>query len=249
MDALETPGVFMKARNLRSTSFLVVNTWLASGVMCPSDVRGATFDVPQWLLSVGANESAFFFTVMNPFSDSHAIALSSPPASASGEYDFMWDGSAGVFQADTMQTAGGNPSLSASSSGNIRIQPLSSNLTIQIDGSYEYTLAGGDRTALMNFGISDVSAQQLVWVHQDVAQPIFGDPASGIVEVHHTLNLPSLPMGSVYSLLYTFRIQSFSGSPSAISTGAGSATFTVSPEPSSLWLLASVLVLHGRRHR
>jgi hypothetical protein len=167
-------------------------------------------------------------------------------------YFMAWDGHVGAFHADTTQTAGGNPNLSVSSSANIRIQPLTDDLTVEIDAVYDYSLAGGDRTAEMLVGVTNITANEVVWSQFDLAQTIAGDPPSGIFEAHHALTLPPSPPGTIFSLRYSFILRSFSGSPSAISTGTGSATFTITPEPSSaigLLTLALLASQRCRRHR
>jgi hypothetical protein len=221
-------------------------------------LQASAFSVPQWSLGVsvspnaGDGQSASFFTVANPFQNEHSVSIASPPASAFASYDFAWNESTGIFHAETNQTAPGDPNLFATSTANIRIQPLTDDLTVQIDAVYDYSLAGGDRTAEMLVGVTNITANEVVWSQFDLAQTIAGDPPSGIFEAHHTLSLPPSPPGTIFSLRYSFILRSFSGSPSAISTGTGSATFTITPEPSSaigLLTLALLASQRCRRHR
>jgi hypothetical protein len=217
----------------------------------PVRARADNFDVTQWVVSAGASVSggpSDFTTVTNPFQDSHSISLTAPPATASAAYSFAWNDAFGTFHADTAQTAGGNPNLLVHSGGDIRIQP-NTDLEIQINAVYDYQLAAGDRVAQLLVGIVNMTAGGVVWSELELAQPITGDPASGMFEVHHTLSLPASPVAT-YSLKYDFMLRSFSGSPSAISTGSGSATFTITPEPASgIGLLAFALLASRHRHR
>lgn len=226
-----------------------------SSLVAVPPVRADSFTVEQWDLGVSvyhewpdvAGEG--FLTVTNPFSAGHQVSLpSSPQTSAAAEYDISWLTNYGTFDiAGDLQLEGvaGGSEVDASSSGFIYIT-THSDLTVTVDAAYTFDLPVGMLSTKIEFFIQDVDSHE-VFIDEYQSENTFGgQPQAGTFTMTGEAILPA---DRAYIIRYRMRVIDY-GPSGALTTGSGFVNFTITPEPSTLALLAGfIFIVPRHRHR
>lgn len=213
-------------------------------------VQADSISVTSWWLDVlvdgGGHDDGFFYTVQNPFHDSHSASLGQSAAQAS--YDFDWWDNNGTFHIQTNHQAhdtGGVYHLSVLSSGWIKFT-ATEDLAFSIDGAYSYYLPAYAMEAGFGFTIRDAQTGQYYFGYGDSDNSVFGAPVSGTFAAQGS---GILPAGRQYRFSYVMDLDTHYGASNTFATGSGYVNFQLSPEPASLALLATaLLVMPRRRH-
>jgi hypothetical protein len=235
----------------RKNLFLIAA--LVVGAAGPS-VR-ADFIIPQWRLGVsvydsssGEDDTSIFATVQNPFQDSHSATAGISTAETT--YDFAWSADFGSFLIDAAHEAEDvDPGfLLVRSSGFIWVAP-SIDLSLEISAAYSYYLPPHMMMAELKVVVFDEDTSERLFYSLQRDNSFDGYPVSGTFTVDGNATLPA---GHTTFLYYRMSIVSFSSQPPGLlATGTGSVSFTLQPvpEPSTLALLAPlVLIVPRRRH-
>ncbi len=183
--------------------------------------------------------------VVNPFSDSHTLALGN--SFANSFYQFGWDDSGlAEFLITANHAAAGTvgPLIQSLSSGNIWLTPSVESI-LTLDAVYDYALGNGDRQ--LNYAVGAGGGTGGIGVSHQII-PVIGHPSSGQLTFHDELLLQP---GVEYTLAYYMIHRSVSGSPDSLSSGSGSVQFSIIPipEPATGALLAPAMLLAFRRRR
>jgi hypothetical protein len=221
-------------------------------------VRGEAFTITEWALgttvydsSIGGPEgldSDYNNVVENPFQ--HTQFASVGISTAETTYDFAWSADFGGFLIDAAHEAEDidTGTLYSRSSGYIWVAP-SIDLSLEIAAAYSYYLPPGMMLARLEIFASDVDTSENLFYAREQDNSFDGYPVSGTFTIDGNATLPA---GHTIVLHYEMIIQSFSGQTGLLGTGTGSVSFTLQPvpEPSTLALLATfILIVPRRRHR
>ncbi len=210
---------------------------------CAPAALSSAFTVEAWVLetgvadlSSGQDDSRVSATVINPFYDSHFASVGA--STAESWFDFGWSGEAGLgtFLVDVAHQARdvGGSGLVSNSVGRISIE-TTQDITIDILGFYNYnTPATYFDTEIRLAVLSDDPFETFIMVAQH-GGPFGGHPSSGTLNVAGTAVLPA---GDRYDVFYAMEIRSFGGGTNILGTGSGNITLNITPEPSTLSLLA-----------
>jgi len=211
----------------------------------------ADFTVTSWRLLAGLSDNqspgatSLNTSVVNPFFGSLNAAHSNSIAQAA--YQYNWDLLTGYFNNTAHVEAQGGPFFLAGVDNLVRVT-TTTDVLLSIDAEWDFHLGGGDRSSYFFVQVGK-SGSPLLMNYNYGSSPIFGGPASATWTVHDSVVLPA---GSEYFFRCIFRFDSFTGSPTVLSTGTGFANFTLTtvPEPAALGPLAfAALLLRKRRSR
>ncbi len=227
----------------------------AAVLLTIAPANGDSFTIDDWTLatgvhdsSTGEHESHGFYTVQNPFQDSHAASVGNSTAEAA--YDFAWSAGAGTFLVEAAHRAEFVDSaiLTSSSSGRIRVFPTV-DLTLGLTGAYSYGLPPDMMMARFQMAVVDDDTSETLFFDLQQDDSFNGYPAAGTFTIDGEITLPA---GHSYSLRYTMRIDSWTGPPAVFGSGTGFVNFQLIPEPATATLLllpAAVLVCRRRKPR
>ncbi|MCB9854608.1 MAG: hypothetical protein H6818_02890 [Phycisphaerales bacterium] len=187
---------------------------------------------------------------ISPFMESHTIELLGSIASAS--YDFEWNALSGDFDiASNLQVAaipGANRRVTSAG-----LFYINSPVPLLISGTseFDYNLPRDSMFTIVDLGISTEDGIGVIVVDYDLYSTTTGGPHAGTVTAGSSDIL--FPANETFVMQYSFLIDADSGvSGSALASGIGNAHFEVTaiPEPTTVWLLASpVLMFAAHRTR
>ncbi len=189
-------------------------------------------------------------TVQNPFHKLDHAELTLPggaTSTADTEYHAAWD-AAGFFHflAEGQHAAAGHNGLFSRSTGVVFFTPRVDSI-LSLNLLYNYALGNGDREAFVSLTVAQEASIALL-LYTERRLTLLGQNTGQIAyepdEIPLFANVP-------YAVQYRLEIESFSGSPSVLSTGNGSVQFTVTPipEPATLSLILPALLLIRRTRR
>ncbi len=187
-----------------------------------------------------------FSTVVNPFVNQHAVTLPSNPAtSAAAQYDFAWAEQFGRFLVQAQNaTRDGSASLTQSvASGSILVQ-AHEDLTFSCHSVYSYSCPATYLDVSTTVIVSSETTQQTLYLDGRAGGPFIGGPPAGTLTFSGGVLLPA---GDTYRLRYSAEIVSFGGNSGVVGTGSGFIDLQLTPEPTSLALLALSLFVVRRR--
>lgn len=217
-------------------------------LMAPSRAA-ADFVVPDWRLNVSVRDfqtnqgSVYFNQIPQPGFD-QTIVNSYSNSVAQVAYAYNYSAVDGQFDTDVHLEAQGGPDFRSGTDNLVRFIP-STDVFLTIDAQWQYQLAGGNRETRM--AITAGRWNEAATLNFDnTAALVFGAPPTGAWNYQNSILLPA---GHEYFFRSIFRLQNWSGSPTALSVGNGYARFTLTtvPEPSGLLLLAVGGVLVAAR--
>jgi len=223
--------VFVLIAPSRAAADFVVTSWaLGSSVRDFSTLLGnQSFN--------GVPQPAFNQSLNSAYSNSVAQVA----------YAYNYSAVAGQFDADVHLEAQGGPDFRSGTDNQVRFIP-STDVLLTVEAQWQFQLAGGDRVSDFFITAGKWGFAASFMNHLFSSSTIFGGPSSATWTVHDSVLLPA---GHEYFFRSIFRLQNWSGSPTALSVGNGYARFTLTtvPEPSGLLLVAVGGVLVAGRRR
>ena len=213
----------------------------------------ADFAVSAWTLTSsvrdlnagpGHSDIAVNTTVQSPYNGNLNAAYENSVAQAG--YQFSWSSVTGQFNNTAHIEAQGGPDFLAGVDNLVRITP-STDVLLTVDAQWDFDLGGGDRSSFFFVQVGQTGSPLLMnWNYG--SSPIFGGPSSAVWTIHDSVILPA---GGNYFFRCIFSFDSFSGSPTVLSTGTGFANFTLTsvPEPAAIGPLSIAAVALLRRPR
>ena len=243
---IRTTGLAMtRRREITKTLALASACWLGLSTAALAD-----FTVNSWRLVAGiideqsGGPTEQNTSVANPFSGSLNASHSNSLAQAA--YQFNWDLATGQFNNTAHVEAQGGPSFLAGVDNLVRITPTT-DVLLSVDAEWDFHLGGGDRSSFLFVQVGQNGSPLLMnWNYG--SSPIFGGPSSAVWTIHDSVILPA---GGSYFFRSIFRFDSFSGSPTVLSTGTGFANFSLTtvPSPATLAPMALATLLIRKRRR
>jgi len=229
---------------MRIASFLILCITMAS----LRTAAGSAYSVEEWDLGVVISGNvdnfagAVFLDVMDPFVDSHAVALSN--SSASAAYSFWLEQGSFLIEADLAADAEDNSSLLSAASGDIVITP-SMDLVIQYASVYDVTLPAHSMTSQLNLNVIDVPANEFILQETRIADTVFG-----VGPRHFELSGEFvMPAGRTWVMKYSFDILAYASSSGNLGFGSGFVEYRIIPESSTLLLAVPLALLFARRRK
>lgn len=164
--------------------------------------------------------------------------------------DATWN-TAGFFEflLDAEQSAEGNEGNTlgfARSTGSVVFIPKTDSM-LTIDIEYNYDLGNGDRAAeaRLNIGGGPAPGSQLFFTTR-YARPLAGSPSEGTLTIHASVPLLA---HEIYGFSYGLELESFSGTPTNLSTADGFLKAHVVPIPEPATMAMLLLVTPALRRR
>jgi hypothetical protein len=231
--------------------------FLASSAICaatillwaPNPTHADSFTIEQWGFTVSVDNgwpdlaAATFHSVQNPFINQHAVTLPSNPATmAAAQYDVSWLVNYGSFNISAQLAAQDGNFVDSLASGTIYLH-TETDLSLHLNAAFAYNLPGSGQLARIYFRAVDRDTEETFLNDLDAYDTDISPPGPG------TLTLSGdtiLPAGRNYRLQYSMRLL-MGGSSSTLADGSGSMSFTITPEASTLTLLAPLLFVVSRR--
>lgn len=208
----------------------------------------ADFTVTSWRLAAGISDNNppatthLNTSVVNSFFSSLNAARDNSIAQAA--YQYNWNPATGQFNNTAHVEAQGGPSFLAVVDNLVRIT-TTTDVLLSVDAEWDFHLGGGDRSSFLFVQVGQPGSPLLMnWNYG--SSPIFGGPSAAVWTIHDSVLLPA---GGSYFFRCIFRFDSFTGSPTVLSTGTGFANFSLTtvPCPAALGPLAFAGILIRKR--
>jgi hypothetical protein len=205
----------------------------------PAGAFADSFSVSEWFLGIAAHnasvseyQDASFETVQSPFVGEHSVSLtSSPSTTASAQYLIEY-----------ISNYGSSSSVNTVASGGVRVA-VTEPLPLHIESSWTYNMPADFMMSGFGVSIRSLTDQTLLFHEEYHPQTWPGDPWSGTLTIQGDVTLTP---GHTWRLSYNMDLEADAG-PGFSATGSGFVNFTISPEGSTLALLAPLLLAVSRR--
>jgi hypothetical protein len=211
-------------------------------------VRADTITIPYWSPYVQVDSPIGYdldrwYTVENPCQ--RTLFAQTGDSVSSGTTDFAWGEAFGTFLIQSDQAARGTSAGGTwtTAGGNIWLattQPLS----LSISGSWHYSLPADWMQANIGVTVKATDSSEYLFTQGAQAQTLPGEPAYGTLTIQGEVTLTP---GHTWVMDWGLLLMADQGTQDYSATGFGTVSFYISPEPATLALLASLLLVLPRR--